>query len=120
MIFLERITDANLISARSYGIEIEIEAMCDWLEEVDRRDDLPIWSEAMKSMLCKFEATLSDVVVHAWPVPADPVVVALCAWAHAALACLYRVKRRATQARPAGCNDYGRGTGTSESANFIV
>jgi len=96
MIPLERITTTNLISARSYGIEIEIESLCHGLEEIERGKGLPICSTAMESVLYAYEATLREVVVHAWPLPSDPVVVALRDRARAGLACLHRVTRRAS------------------------
>lgn len=120
MISLERITDKNLISARSHGVEIEIESMCEWLEAMDRHEGLPIWSGAMESMLHSYQASLREVVMHAWPMPSDPVVVALCAWAHAGLECFNRLRCRVKDAAPVGHKDYGRGTATSERANFIV
>jgi len=96
MIPLERISTTNLISARSYGIEIEIESLCHGLEELERHTGPPIGAAAMESVLCACEATLREVVVHAWPLPSDPVVVALRDRAHAGLACLRRVTRRAS------------------------
>ena len=100
MIPLERITTSNLISARSYGIEIEIESLCDELEEMEGREGLPISPAAMESMLYEYETTLRAVVVHAWPLPSDPVVVALRLRAHAGLACLHRVTRRVRGSTP--------------------
>lgn len=100
MIYLDRITDINLISARSYGIQIEIESLCDRLAEMDRGERWPRWSAAMQSTLEQDEATLRDVVVHAWPMPCDPVVLALRALAYAGLDCLDRVKRRVRDAAP--------------------
>jgi len=100
MISLECITDTNLISARSYGIEIEIESLCNGLEEMERHEGAPMSSAAVESMLREYEATLRDVVVHAWPLPSDPVVVALRERAKAGLACLHRVTRRARDSAP--------------------
>ena len=60
---LHLIEEANLISARRHGVDLHLDAMCD--------------PAAGPAALQAADERLLAVLVHAWPNPADPVVVAL-------------------------------------------
>jgi hypothetical protein len=64
---LHLISDRNLISARYHGIELDIEDACAVL-------DLGAQTSAFR-----------EILLHSWPEPQDPVVVALLASARRAL-----------------------------------
>lgn len=92
MIPLELISDANLISARQHGVELNVEAICAVLDEAihaavsDRQN-----CSASAAQLPDYERLLRDVIVHAWPAPSDPVVIALRDQAQKGLASLTRL-----------------------------
>lgn len=80
------ISDKNLISARHYGIELDIEDSCATLAArvVQARSAFPC--------LCPQEAEMQrqagmfrEILLHLWPEPGDPVVVQLLGSARLAL-----------------------------------
>lgn len=70
MSLLHHISTTNLISARCYGIEIDIDDVCAML--MTHRDGVDDGADFRR-----YETLLLAVLVHAWPLPDDPVVVAL-------------------------------------------
>ena len=78
------ISDKNLISARHYGIELDIEDNCSALAArvVGTRTAPPCPQEAdMQRQAGMFR----EIVLHLWPEPSDPVVVRLRSSARQAL-----------------------------------
>lgn len=75
---LEWISDANLISALSHGVELDIESLCAMLEDSTRLDACGDARPRISAdALHEYETTLMKILVHAWPLPLDPVVMAL-------------------------------------------
>lgn len=71
---LHLIDDANLISARRYGIELDLEGMWQaW--RLSMHEASPAQARERSHAL---DTRLIDVLAHAWPNPRDPVVIALC------------------------------------------
>ncbi|MBQ5948435.1 hypothetical protein [Massilia sp. ST3] len=81
---LHRITDANLISARCYGIELDVEGTCETLASRLGREKRPLLAELAD--LLRHEKMFRAIVLHAWPDPRDPAVVELQAQARRGLA----------------------------------
>lgn len=87
MTALHRITDANLISARCYGLELDLDGACDVLASRVRRGGRMRWNAAEEQReLFRQERMFRAIITHAWPEPGDPVVVELCAQARLGLA----------------------------------
>lgn len=89
MIPLDWISDTNLISALTNGVELDIETPCAVLHDIARLGahggaPAAISADALR----EYETTLLKVVVHAWPLPLDPVVIAIRDCAKAGLACV--------------------------------
>jgi hypothetical protein len=71
---LHLIDEANLISARRYGIELDLESL--WGTSLPGPDavlDPGVLTARMRAL----DEQLLGVLVHAWPAPRDPVVIAL-------------------------------------------
>ena len=89
MIPLEWISDANLISALSHGVELDIETLCATLKDGSRLD---VHGDARPHLsadaLHEYETTLMKILVHAWPLPLDPVVMAIRECAKTGLDCV--------------------------------
>jgi hypothetical protein len=85
---LYHIVDANLISARLYGIDLDVEGSCASFErDVEgRMPDKGAAGEPWRAKLRQFEDTFLGVLLHAWPDPRDPVVTALLEQARIGLA----------------------------------
>jgi hypothetical protein len=85
---LYHIVDANLISARLYGIDLDVEGNCASFERYveGRMPDKAAAGDWWRSRLRQFEDTFLGVLLHAWPDPRDPVVTALLAQARIGLA----------------------------------
>lgn len=81
---LHRITDANLISARCYGIALDAEEACERLASRLAREKRPLLAELAD--LLRHEKIFRAIILHAWPEPRDPAVVELCAHARRGLA----------------------------------
>lgn len=89
MIPLDWISDTNLISALTHGVELDIETPCALLHDIARLDVQAGARAAMSAdALREYEARFMKVVVHAWPLPLDPVVIAIRDCAKAGLACV--------------------------------
>lgn len=80
MIDIHHIQDANLISARFYAIDLEVETLCGellaLLEALLLAADATLarlWIAAVDTL----EDRLTTLLVHVWPSPMDPVVVGL-------------------------------------------
>ncbi|MBQ5964623.1 hypothetical protein [Massilia sp. ZL223] len=87
MIALHRITDANLISARCYGIELDLDGPCEQLASRVRRGSRMAWNAADEQReLFRQERMFRAIILHAWPEPDDPVVLELRAQARLGLA----------------------------------
>lgn len=72
---LHLIEDANLISARRYGIELDLESM--WRAWIAAAADPAHDAVALRARMDALDCRLLDVLAHAWPDQRDPVVVAL-------------------------------------------
>jgi hypothetical protein len=83
---LYHIVDANLISARMYGIDLDVEDNCASFERYVEGSDKGTAGDGWRSRLRQFEDIFLGVLLHAWPDPGDPVVGALLAQARAGLA----------------------------------
>jgi hypothetical protein len=71
---LHLLDEANLISARRGGIELDLESL--WRTVVAATEAAPA-PGASRERLRALDDRLLDVLTHAWPVPRDPVVIAL-------------------------------------------
>jgi len=74
------IDEANLISARRHGIDLDLPAL--WyalLGTYDRAPPLPdkAFRYELLSRTTSLKNRLRSVIVHSWPRPHDPIVVAL-------------------------------------------
>ena len=80
MTALHFITDENLISARSYGVELDIEEACatlaSWIELDEKLFSQTIHLDAILSRHAK---VFREILLHLWPQPEDPVVMELLA-----------------------------------------
>jgi hypothetical protein len=85
---LYHIVDANLISARMYGIDLDVEGSCASFERYleGRMPGKGAAGDGWRSRLRQFEDIFLGVLLHAWPDPGDPVVGALLDQARAGLA----------------------------------
>ena len=74
---LHLIEEANLISARSYGIALDLEGL--WRESLAAMSvsEPAAPPEVQEPRMRELDNRLRDVLVHAWPQPLDPVVLAL-------------------------------------------
>ena len=70
---LHLIEEANLISARSYGIELDLEGL--WRNASGATPGSA--PDLLEQRMRELDNRLRDVLVHAWPNPLDPVVLAL-------------------------------------------
>lgn len=87
MTALHCITDANLISARCHGIELDLDGPCEQLACRVRGGGRTRWNAADEQReLFRQERMFRAIILHAWPEPHDPVVVALRAQARLGLA----------------------------------
>jgi hypothetical protein len=72
------ISDKNLISARHYCIELDIEDSCTTLaESVSQARTAPMRLCSQEAELQRQAAMFWEIVLHLWPEPSDPVVVHL-------------------------------------------
>jgi hypothetical protein len=94
---LHHIVDVNLISARLHGVELDLEDNLAWFEECieSMRTDRAAADKRFACALHQFEDTLLGVLLHAWPEPADPVVMALRKRARVGLAWLRQLRQTA-------------------------
>jgi hypothetical protein len=85
---LHHIVDANLISARLYGIDLDVEGSRASFERYveGRLLDKGAAGDGWRARLRQFEDTFLGVLLHAWPDPRDPVVTALLDQARTGLA----------------------------------
>lgn len=74
---LHLIEEANLISARSYGIELDLEELWRKVAGPNLESDRAAPPEVFERRMHELDNRLRDVLVHAWPNPLDPVVLAL-------------------------------------------
>jgi hypothetical protein len=68
MIDLHYLHDLNLISARLYDVELDVERLGADLER------LAATGEGGRVALLAIENALAKIVIHDWPLPDDPVV----------------------------------------------
>ena len=71
---LHLIDEANLISARRYGIELDLESL--WRSALPGPDAV-LAPGVPAACMRALDEQLFGVLAHAWPVPLDPVVIAL-------------------------------------------
>jgi hypothetical protein len=92
---LHHIIDVNLISARLHGVELDLEGKFAWFEHCieSLRSDQAAAGKRFAGALHEFEETLLGVLLHAWPRPADPVVMSLRKRARAGLARLRQLRQ---------------------------
>ena len=80
MTALHLITDENLISARSYGVELDIEEACatlaSWMELDDK---LFFQTSDLDAILLCHARMFREILLHLWPQAEDPVVMELLA-----------------------------------------
>lgn len=81
------ISDKNLISARRYGIELDIEEHCARLAASAMQPRQACRCESFRDADMQAHArNCREILLHLWPEPDDPVVVGLRASARLALA----------------------------------
>ena len=74
---LHLIDEANLISARCHGIELDLEGRWRAWSAVKREPEAVPRSTCLHERMRDLDKPLLDVLLHAWPLPKDPVVIAL-------------------------------------------
>lgn len=86
MAALHLITDENLISARCYGVELDIEEDCALLASWLEQKEMPVSQAAHQhAILLRQARVFRDILLHLWPQPEDPVVKELLASARRGL-----------------------------------
>ena len=80
MTALHLITDENLISARCYGIELDIDEACAALASwVELEEMLYCQTVHRDAVLLRQTKIFREILLHLWPQPEDPVVMELLA-----------------------------------------
>jgi len=80
MIDIHYIQDANLISARFHAIDLDVEALCGELAALLNAPAEKADAALQKVWMAKaekLEDRLTEVLIHVWPNPMDPVVLSL-------------------------------------------
>ena len=77
---LHLITDENLISARCYGVEFDIEEACTLLAAwIELEEMLFFQLKHLDAILLRQTKLFRGILLHLWPRPEDPVVIELLA-----------------------------------------
>lgn len=97
---LHLLDEANLISARRCGIELELDGLWRMLADDTQTGLAPDTPRERMRML---DERLRKVLVHAWPVPRDPVVIALRYQAEEMRDALHAQRRRQGREGAAAC-----------------
>ena len=74
---LHLIEETNLISARSYEIALDLEGLWRDMVGATHASGLAAAPDVLERRMRELDNRLREVLVHAWPNPLDPVVLAL-------------------------------------------